>query len=484
MHAPPLPLLTRPTRTRHVVLALLCLLSLITYLDRICIMRARTDIQSALHVPDALMGLVFSAFTLGYTLFEVPAGWMGDRWGARRVLTRIVLVWSLFTALTGSVWPFSLEVGPLVFNSIALLILIRFLFGAGEAGAYPNITRIVGDWFPARERGLAQGSIWTAARLGGAFAPLILGSLSRAIGWRGAFWVLGLIGVGWVALFLWWFRDRPDDHPACNDAERELIRGPRRTAEVATPAEAVRTDLPSQAVQADLPPPVPPVPAPGDGHAWPGFGPLVTNLSIWGLGWAAFWICMAWYFLPTWQPKYLEERFGYNPTGLELEVLTGLPFLFGAAGCLAGGRLSDWLVHRVVGQRWGRALIGLIGFAAAGLFIIGSAYAVTPLMAVLLLCMASFSNDMGVPVMWATSAEVGDRYAGSVSGLMNTAGGVGAIICPILIPVVLGWLPDGYSAAERWRLIFLGLAASWFLAAVAWLFIDARESVRGLGVRG
>src|SRR6202035_2199818 len=162
--------LPQASRVRFGVLGFACSLSLITYLDRICIMRSKEDIQRDLLFNDVQMGLIFSAFILGYALFEVPGGWMGDLWGSRRVLTRIVLCWSFFTALTGCVWSFSLDTGqtlswggwqlPVVLDALGLLLLIRFFFGVGEAGAYPNITRVIRDWFPVRERATAQGSVW------------------------------------------------------------------------------------------------------------------------------------------------------------------------------------------------------------------------------------------------------------------------------------------------------------------------------------
>src|SRR4051794_18943161 len=170
MGIPEQDILLRPTRSRVGVLAFACSLSLITYLDRICIMRVREDMEGDLGFSPADVGLVFAAFSLGYALFEVPGGWMGDRWGSRRVLTRIVLCWSLFTALTGSVMPFAYDTGrslslfgwvvPIVLDSLLLMLTVRFLFGAGEAGAYPNLCRVVGDWFPFRERGGALGAIW------------------------------------------------------------------------------------------------------------------------------------------------------------------------------------------------------------------------------------------------------------------------------------------------------------------------------------
>jgi MFS family permease len=441
-----------PSRVRFGVLGFACSLSLLTYLDRICIMRAQENMQSDL--PGGLgfsavqMGLVFDAFMLGYTLFEVPGGWMGDRWGSRRVITRIVLCWSLFTALTGCVWRFSLDSGyhlglggyvaPLLFDSFLLMLLVRFLFGAGEAGAYPNLTRVVGAWFPFRDRAFAQGAIWMSARIGGACAPFVLGRLSALVGWRGAFWVLGLAGVGWVVIFYAWFRDTPEEKPGCNEAERDLIRSD-----------------------------APPGHRGGHGHAWPPWRPLVFSPTVWGLCGAAFFVCFGWYFYPTWQPRYLFEVHGISYAGSE--ILTGLPFLCGAFGCLVGGRLSDYLVKRTGSRRWGRSLIGVLGFSGAGLCVLGTGFAARGWQAVTLLCLAFLINDLAIPVIWAASADISGHFAGTVAGIMNMAGGVGAMLSPVLIPCVL---PPAASAAD-WRFIFVGLAASWFLGAVCWLFINA-----------
>jgi MFS family permease len=447
-------LLLRPTRVRYGVLAFACSLSLITYLDRVCIMRSRQDIQHDLDFTQEQMGWVFGAFTAGYALFEVLAGWMGDKWGSRRVLTRIVLWWSAFTALTGSVWRFSFDTGyslslggwmlPLVFDAFILMLLVRFFFGAGEAGAYPNLTRVVCDWFPTHERGSAQGSIWMCARLGGAIAPLVIGRLSVAIGWRRAFFVLGLVGVAWAIGFTRWFRSHPDKHPRCNAAECRLIQG----------------DLPPSKAH--------------DGHAWPGVDILAGSLTLWAAAFAAFWVCFGWYFYPTWQPKYLDDVHGYKPSGWQSEILTGLPFLCGALGALLGGRLSDRLVPRL-GLRWGRSLIGLVGFLGAGICVVLTGFATSATQAVVLLCLAFLINDLAIPVIWAVSADVGGRYAGTVAALMNTIGAGGAILSPVLIPYVLVWLPANYSDEERWRIIFAGLAGAWVLAAAAWLFIDASK---------
>jgi MFS family permease len=474
--------LRRPTRVRFGVLGFACSLSLLTYLDRVCIMRARPDIQRDLGFTDSQMGLVFSAFLLGYLLFEVPGGLMGDWWGSRRVLTRVVVWWSLFTTLTGCIWPFSLDSGrhigvgdrtvPLVLDALGLMLLVRFFFGAGEAGAYPNLTRVVGAWFPFRERAFAQGAIWMSARLGGAFAPVILGRLSFLLGWRLAFAVLGGLGMVWAAAFFLWFRDRPDDMPQINDAERDLIRA-RPVPPPALPEKAaflpatgpVETGITAQK-------PEPAEPADGHGHSWPPLGALLGSLTLWGLCLAASCVSFGWYFFPTWQPKYLNDVYGIGYE--QSEIITGLPFLSGAFGALFGGRLSDHLVRTTGSRRWGRSLIGVIGFTAAGSFMVAAGFAPTGWLAVTFFCLATMVNDLAIPVIWAVCSDVGGRFSGTVAGIMNMVGGVGGMLSPALIPLALS-AADDYAPIDRWRFVFIGLAVSWFIGAAAWLVIDASK---------
>ncbi len=407
----------RPTRARIGVLVFACSLSLITYLDRVCMSRAQADIQRDLGFSDYALGLVFSAFTLGYAIFEVPAGYFGDSWGPRAILTRIVLAWSVFTALTGCVWPFSLPIGPFILDALWLMLLVRFLFGAGEAGAYPLLTRVVADWFPTAERGAALGSIWMWARLGGAFAPLVLGRLSALVGWRGAFWILGGVGILWAVAFRLWFRNRPEQHPGCNEAERRLIAGGKDHV------------------------------SSGHGHAWPGWGVILGNASVLLLCFSSFWLCFGWYFYPTWQPRYLADVFGFAPDGWTLEAISGAPWLCGAVGCLFGGKLTDVLIRGPLGLRWGRAVIALGGFVGAGACVLATGFVSQAWMAVTLLCVAFLINDLAVPVMWASSGDIGGANAGSLAALMNTVGAVGAILSPLCIPYMLAALPGALSVA-------------------------------------
>lgn len=435
-----------------------CTLSLITYLDRVCISRVKEDIAGELLLSDEQMGLVFSAFLLGYMIFEIPGGWLGDRWGSRRVLTRIVIWWSIFTALTGFVFHFRIY-GPwpeawaseaitvlIVFDSFGLLLLIRFLFGCGEAGAYPNLSRVVGSWFPYRERATAQGTIWMSARLGGAIAPVTIGALTFLFGWRWAFMTLGLVGVAWCIIFILYFRDRPEDHPHCNAAERELIRAGAHSW---------------QAGQAHA------------GHGDVRWGVALRSTNLWALGLAAFGVSFGWYFYPTWQPQFLKDVHGISYE--DSALLTGLPFLCGAAGCLIGGRLSDWLIRRTGSRRWGRSLLGIVGFSGAGLCVLGTPFVAEAWQAVTLLCLAFFINDIAIPVIWAVCTDISGRQAGSISGFMNTVGALGGMLSPALLPVLKNDLQEKMTLIASWQVIFMVLACAWFVAAAAWIRIDASQ---------
>jgi len=437
----------RPTNVRFGVLAFACSLSLLTYLDRVCISQVGDLIREDLDLKPLQMGFIFSAFIAGYALLEIPGGWMGDRWGSRRVITRIVIWWSLFTALTGSVQKFRWESGyeinlfestfPIAFGSLGAMLLIRFLFGAGEAGAYPNLNRITSTWFPFRDRAFAQGAVWMCARLGGAIAPVVIRGLTDLFSWRVAFWILGSVGAVWAFCFFSWYRDKPEDKPSCNLAERELIR-----------AGSIGTH-----------------PAHNHQLSW---RQLVTSGNAWALGITAFFFSFGWYYYPTWQPEYLEDSFGISYK--DSQFLTGLPFLCGAVGSLGGGKISDALIRLTGSQRWGRSLVGLVGFTVAGCCVFATGFATSAWQAIALLCVAFLSNDLAIPVVWATCADIGGRFAGTVSGFMNCVGLLGGILSPTLIPLLR-------TKQFAWQTVFAVLAASWFAAALCWLYIDASKSV-------
>jgi MFS transporter, ACS family, glucarate transporter len=354
---------------------------------------------------------------------------------------------------------------------------------------------------------MASGGIWMSARLGGFLAPMVIGRLSHYLGWRQAFWVLGLIGLAWSVLFYWWFRDRPEQKSECNEAERNLIR-----LGTATPPQDV-TDLPPRfhvgvPQESVSPAPTPTASATNRGlprtmietkaensHGFPlptgtGFVTLLAICVVSGC------VSFGWYFIPTWQPQYYKDVFGTSYD--DSEFVTGLPFLFGAIGCLLGGGLSDAMVRWTGSRRWGRSLFGLVGFTLAGLCIMGMGFAKERWQAIVLLCLANLVNDVAIPVIWAVCADIGGRYVGSIAGLMNFVGAIGGFLSPVLIPKVLERLPpalpnlatkaamglpavqtvhDGWEPGARWQIIFTGLAGAWFIGAAAWFFVNASKPI-------
>jgi MFS family permease len=458
------------------VLAVLCSLAFLTYLDRICIMRVQGDIERDLGLAELTpadeqslrehglegdsqarsklgrdratkrLSWVFSAFVAGYVLFEVPGGWLGDRWGARSVIFRIVLCWSLFTAATGGVKGitalFSSTPGPEQW--LVAMIAIRFLFGVGEAGAYPNIARALGRWFPFRERATAQSFIWLSSRLGGALAPAIIGGLILlGGGWQRAFWILGLMGAVWAAFFFIWFRDRPEDKPQVNGAERELIRAGEAGAGSIYDDGAAREDArPTKTA-----------------FRWGSlFSPNVLALCL-----ASFCVSFCFYFYITFLPKYLKDEFQVDYS--QSQFISGLPLLLGGFACLAGGYLSDYAIRRTGSKRWGRSLIPIAGWTAAGL----CAFAVSQLHsagAVMTLIVVAFAfQDLGVPSMWSLPADIGGRFAGTLGGWMNSAGAIGGMLSSLVAAQV--------SIAYGWNATFLVFGAVYLLGALAWLRVDA-----------
>lgn len=444
-----------PTQVRYRVLAWVCSLSMLTYVDRVCIKQVAGRMSEDLGLTPQQFGWVFAAFGLSYALFEIPSGWLGDRLGPRKVLVRIVLWWSLFTALTGCVWPFVLDTGlalplppaltswftgttapaalPLVVNSLMLLLAIRFLFGAGEAGAYPNIARALRSWFPYARRGLAQGLLWMSGRWGGAAAPSLVFLASLPFGWRGAFVLFGVVGVLWATAFAQRFRNTPAEDPGVNDAERALILGDAR--------ESTR------------PPPL----------SW---RTMLTSRTLWLLSAMYFCSNAGWCFFITWDAKYYAEVLRLD--GAALRLASSAPLFFGGIACVLGGFVTDRQVRRW-GRRWGRTLQGFLAYLLGATFFLLALAAPGAVLPVALLCLASFVKDFAMSVSWATCIDIGQRYSGTVAGFMNMVGNLGTFVAP---PVV------AYLARRgQWGTALAFSGAMFFLAAVCWLFINPRHVV-------
>jgi len=411
------------THVRYRVLGMLFLLSIITYVDRVCIGSAAVDMQRDLGLTDVQLGLIFSAFSLAYGVFEIPSGWMGDRFGPRKMLTRIVLWWSAFTVLTGRVTGFY------------SLWITRFLFGAGEAGAYPNSSCAIARWFPFAERARAQGTVWMASRLGGALAPLIVVPLQRQLGWRTVFYLFGGMGVVWAAAWFAWYRDDPGQKRGVSDAEIRVIRegAPPPAGHLPTPWRAVLTS--------------------------PNMWAVVMMYFTYGYG-------VQFYFF--WMPKYLVQVRGIK----DFAPYAALPFLLGAIANGLGGWASDALVRRL-GLRWGRRTVGLAGLGSSVLFVFFSvilpSYAQiggwrAPV-AVISLALGFAATDFMLPTCWAVCLDIGKRHAGTVTGFMNTAAQIGGAIAATVI---------GYFASHKqWNTAILTMAAMLLVSSLLYLVIDA-----------
>lgn len=419
----------RPTRVRYGVIAFAVALAVITYIDRVCISQAAPAISHDLRISKEAMGYVFSAFTVMYALFEIPSGWLGDWLGPRKVLMRIVVWWSFFTAATGWAWNF------------ASLVVTRALFGAGEAGCFPNLTKAFSTWLPHEERVRAQGILWLSARWGGAFTPWLVVQVFKVMSWRQAFGAFGAIGVVWAIVFYAWYRDNPRDKKSMNAAELRLLRGAEELA---------------------------------SGHGDMPWGKLARSRQVWLLCAQYFCLSYGWYFYITWLPTYLKEA-----RHLDLArgaVLAGLPLFLGGLGSLVSGIISAPITRLTGSVRATRRLLACIGFTGASGLLLLSVHFHDPIQAMIAMGFASFCNDLVMPGAWGSCMDVGGRYAGTVSGAMNMMGNLGGAVSPVVAGHILGW-------TNNWDITFYVSAAVYFCGSFFWLALDPVTPMPGAGPR-
>ncbi len=388
---------------------------MITFLDRLCIAVAGPRMQEELGIPPQRWGWVLGAFILAYGIFEIPTGAMGDRIGQRKVLTRIVIWWSAFTSLTGAA------------RGFWHLVITRFLFGAGEAGAYPNASGVIARWFPVHERARAQGVVWGASRLGGALTPLLVVPLQAALGWRAVFHLFAVLGLLWAALWWFWYRDDCRQQPGITRKELEEIG-----------------------------------PGGGVSHSGIPWKQLFRSRQLWLIV-AMYW-CYVWgpWFYFSWYPTYLVRGAGF--TEAEMGLFATLPFLLGAAGNLVGGFLSDRLVRRW-GLRVGRRVLGAGSLALTAALVLGTALATGKTAVIVLTTLGFGIMDLMLPAAWAVCLDVGARYAGVVTGVMNTSGQFGGFICTVLFGYVV-------KATGSYRLPLFMIAAMLMVSALLFSRID------------
>lgn len=387
---------TVATRKRFIVLAFACVLSMVTYLDRVAVASAAGYIVKDLGLQSiADLKWAFTAFALAYALFEVPTGWMGDVFGPRKALLRIVLWWSAFTVLTAAT---GLRLGSVTLG-LGFLITVRFLFGVGEAGAYPNITRALHNWLPVTERGRGQGMVWFCGKLMGGLTPLLwtllvvgTGMMPALLSWRNAFCLFGLLGVTWCVFFARWFRNHPEEKTEVNAAELELIRqGNTDTREA---------------------------------HRGVPWRSIVTNRNFLALCLMYGSQAYGWYFNITYLPQFMERQYHVLPGSLVGAIYKGGPLWMGAIGCLLGGVITDAIVRRTGDRRLGRRICGWFGHSLCVVCFLLCPFAPNAFTFFLAVSMAAFLTDLTVASAWASCQDIGGRYAAIVGAFMNMVAGL------------------------------------------------------------
>jgi MFS transporter, ACS family, glucarate transporter len=416
---------------RNRVVAFTMALAAVTYLDRVCIAVLAPKISAELSLSRIEMGYVFSAFAVAYAAFGVPAAWWADRDGARRVLSWVVLWWSTFTMATAAAWNF------------VSLVIIRFLFGVGEAGAWPSVARVYSRWIPLSERGRIQGIFFAGAHLSGGLTPLVVAAIAGWLQWRAIFVFFGLVGMLWTVGWYAWFRDEPREHRA-------------------VPAEEVRHIEATRGLPAAGSP---------DKGSWTAVfrTPTVAPLCV-----QAFANSYGFYFFITWLPTYLAQARGMR--GAELAIFSGLPLILSFVADLTGGEGSDKL-GRAIGLRAARRAFGVGGYVLAAVATFLATQLDSGFATGLLIALGGAFSMLTLAPAWATAVDVGGRHAGVTAGVMNTVGQVGGVLSPL----ALAYLVD---ATNNWNIPLMVLAAIYAVAGVAWLAINPDQRVEAAASEG
>ena len=395
------------------------LITLLLYVDRVCISSAKDSIAGDLSLTDIQMGWVLSAFALGYALFQVPGGALGDKYGVRRVMTTIMVLWSIFTSLTGAAWNYT------------SMLFFRFIFGAGEAGAFPNISRAAFSWVPTKERGSFQGINFSGSRLGAAFALPLVAYLIDAWGWRNIFYFFGVIGILFAILFYAFFRNKPEDHPGLSDAEKEyIVKNRQHEVEKKGGNLSLKSILESKNV-------------------------ILAMIQYIGSNFIFF-------FMLTWLFPYIKAEYELSLVATGFYAM--LPLLAGAVGNWVSGFMVDSIYKK---GKWklSRQLPATIGFILVVIGILSSLYMDTALSAVLCLSVAIFGADMTLSPSWSFCMDIGEENSGKVSGMMNMAGNLGAFSTALAFPYLQEWTGSNEP-------FFYLAAALGFVAIFCWYFMN------------
>jgi MFS transporter, ACS family, glucarate transporter len=423
----------KPTFVRYQVLAVACSLAILTYLQRQGFIAATPYIKQDLGLHDDQMGYFLAVWLVAYGIFQVPGGLIGDRIGARHLLSLLVLGWSL-TLLAVALTAF-LPAGS--FLALAVLLALRFIFGGFQAGVFPGLARVVADWMTAQQRGFAQGSIWTCSRLGGAVAPVFIVWLITRVfdSWATTITLIAGLGLAWCLFFWLWFRNRPEEMRQLNPAERELIARNR-------PAVTTTTG---------------PIP----------WQQLLASPSVWGLCLMYGFVGFAGNFITSFLNVYLRDH-RHLPDGTTA-WLAGLPLAAGVVSSLSGGVVSDLLIQRLGSRKWGRRLVGCVALTMASLATFCTPWIQEVWQLAIVLGAWMFFNDAMLGPAWASCADIGERYAGTLSGAMNMTGAFMGAAGMTLAGLFLK------SGQHYW--MFSVFAASYVLAALCWFAVDVTKPI-------
>lgn len=440
-----------PTLVRYRVLGLMCSLAMITYLDRALNGNAKKPVMEAVGYQEQDYFLLLVAFQLAYAIFEIPTGWLGDTFGPRKTLLRIVLFWSFFLGLM------ALAGLPLFGTGISIgfwaLVVIQFLFGMGEAGAFPNISKSLYNWFPATQRAFVQGTVWFSSRLMAGLTPFIWIMLTVGLGldWRLTIGLFASLGLIWAIIFFFIFRNKPSEHPGCNEAERELIQ----VGKVAS----------------------------SGGHSGVPWKHLFSQPNLWFLCGMYFCQNFGWYFLMYFVPTYMKQSFGIqsgSTVGYQLGValLAGSPFLLGCIACIAGGILSDRYIRLTGNRAMGRKLFGMLGYGGCCLAYIAAIFSQGhPYILIACLALVGFSNDLTMGPAWATAQDIGKRYAAIISGCMNMIGNLGSALSIYFTGLIIRHhtSADGTVANQGYILCMTMYAIAYAVGVGFWYLLDANK---------
>ena len=402
---------------------MLIFLGVVTFLDRINITVAGSAIMKDLNLTPDQWGWILSAFILSYGLMQIPMGAMGDKRGHRSTLALIVLWWSAFTAFTGMAGGF------------VSLIMIRFMFGIGEAGSSPCSTGVISRWFPKKEVGKAQGYIWAASRMGGALTPFIVLPVITYLGWRAAFYILGAVGVIWSIVWYLFYRNQPKEMRGITQAEID---------------EAPVSQMETSSAKVSIP--------------WKS---LLSSKQFWLILSMYFFYAFGSWFFFSWFPTFMELGRGFEKDQLTYAI--AVPFVMSMIGNISGGYLTDKLSAKY-GLKVGRKALGSSSLIISAIFMFLAAFIPGKMQVFIFLSLAFGIIDLMLPSAWALCIDLGKKYSGAVSGAMNTAGNLGGFVCSLIFGYVV-------SATGNYNLPLYIIAGMLVISAVIFLFIDPTKQI-------